>query len=258
MPDRFNHLEFDEPRQQKTQQQGVLQSAPMDRHAYYDKAIQAFQRGDFEQALRFHTRTLELDKAYAPAWVGQVQMLIELDECREADLWATKALDLFRDNGDLIAARAVAKVRLGDRKMAMGLSDAAVAARGSSAWRWLGRAEVLLAMNRPQAAACFERAMQEQDADWSTRLSSARIYRRYRQYTNAMLAARASTDLAPHAPYAWYIRGLCERDLAVGGYRSSFERALELDAGYAPAGAALRERAGSSVLTRWIRRLRGR
>lgn len=262
MPNRFERLEFEDetPRvhqeQVRREETGVLGAAPMERHAYHERAVQAFHRGDFEQAMRYFTRTLELDRAFVPAWVGQVQMLIEMDELREADLWADKALALFREHGDLLAARAVAKARLREPQAAMACSDAAIAARGSSAYRWLSRGEVLLATDGGQGAACFDRALLEPDADWFTRLWVARIYRRYGRFTNALVEARQATENAPQMPYAWYIRGLCERDLAIGEASRSLGRALELDSGFTLARAALRAPPETSWLRRWLRRVR--
>ena len=259
---RFDHLEFEEPAPRfeqvlpQQEQRGVLGSEPMARHQYHERAIEAFRRGEFDRALRYFTRTLELDRAFVPAWVGQVQMLIELNELREADMWAAKALELFRDNGELQAARGVAKARLGDSRAAMACSDAAMAARGTSAYRWLARGEILAACGYEQVDSTLARALLEPDADWFSQLCVARIYRKYGRRTQAVVAAREATDRAPHAPFAWCVRGLCERDLAMGGFRASLERALELDSGYAPARAALREPAQSSWLIRWYRRVR--
>jgi tetratricopeptide (TPR) repeat protein len=263
---RFEHLEFDERplrfeeqehEQQAGQSSGVLGAEPMHRHAYHQRAIEFLHRGDFEQALRAFTRTLELDRSFVPAWVGQVQMLVELEELREAELWADKALDLFKDNGDLLSARAVAVVRRADRHGALRCSDAGLAARGVSAYRWVARGEVLLAWGSDQVQSCFDRALLEQDADWFTGLSIARTYRRYQRFTNALAAARKATEQAPHAPFAWYIRGLCERDLAIGAAVTSFNRTLELDATFKPARDALRMPTTSSWVKRLLRRARG-
>lgn len=267
MGNRFEHLEFDDESLRRTEQEqqqpqasnerpGVLSSAAMDRHAYYDKALEAFHRGEFERALRSFTRTLELDRAFVPAWVGQVQMLIEMGELREADLWADKALELFKSNGDLLSAKAVARAHKGDRSVAMATSDAGLAARGSSAYRWLARGDVLLACNASTVEPCFERAFLEPDADWFTFIWAARIYRRYNRHTNAMVAARKGSEAAPHAPYAWYIRGLCERDLAFASCAHCFERAIELDGTFHLARSALREGVKVSWLRRMVRRVR--
>lgn len=259
---RFEHLEFDDlgaPSGGSQQERSGVMSAPaMERHAYQERAIQCFQRGDFEQALRFFTRVLELDRAMVPAWVGQVQMLIELNELREAELWVNKALELFRDQGELLSAKGVVKARRGDSAAGMACSDAALTVQGSSAYRWLARGEILLVRGETQVNATFDRAMQEQGADWFTRAWAARIYHRYGRHLAGMLIARQATELAPQHPYAWYIRGLCERDLGQGNYQVSLERALQLDGTFLAAREALRQGSRPGWLKRLYRRLRRR
>ena len=49
------------------------------------------RRGEYETALRYYSRALELDKTLVLAWAAQVQMLIQLGEAPEADLWSRKA-----------------------------------------------------------------------------------------------------------------------------------------------------------------------
>jgi len=78
------------------------------------------RNGLHESALRYYSRALELDKSQAAGWVGQVQMLVAMNECPEADLWSRKALELFKNNPDLLAARAQALCRIGDLKNASG------------------------------------------------------------------------------------------------------------------------------------------
>ncbi len=263
MGNRFEHLEFEDhtPRSGRVasqfDQEGELSAAPMDQHAYHGRALEAFHRGEFDKALRYFTRVLELDRAYVPAWVGQVQMLIELDELREADMWADKALELFRNHGDLLSAKAVANARRSEKRTAVGLSDLAMKAQGSGSYRWLARGEVLLACGASHAGTCFERAKNEPDADWFTAVWAGRIFRTYDVHAQALIWARQGTEQAPDQPYAWYTRGLCERDLALASYRQSMERALQLDEHFAPARFALQARPKVSWLRRWLRRIRG-
>lgn len=61
------------------------------------------RQGYYENALRFYSRALELDKSLVPGWLGQVQMLIFLGEYPEAELWSRKALEIFRNNAELMA-----------------------------------------------------------------------------------------------------------------------------------------------------------
>jgi tetratricopeptide (TPR) repeat protein len=149
----------------------------------------------------------------------------------------------------------VLKARQGRHAEALACSDSALRAFGHGAYRWLARGEVLLASGSPEALSCFEQAVTEPDADGFTWLWIARIYRRCRWYTHALAAACRATEHAPGAPWAWFVRGSCERDLAMGVYRSSLEHALQLDGGYVAARKALRESAGAPWLIRMFRRL---
>ena len=56
--------------------------------------------------LRFYSRALEEDKTLIVGWVGQVQMLVQLGELKEAETWARKALELYPNNPELLAGRA--------------------------------------------------------------------------------------------------------------------------------------------------------
>ena len=60
------------------------------------------------------------------AWRRQVVMLIEMGECREAALWADKAMELFPNDPDLLAAKATALCRLGDPSAAFKIADQAI------------------------------------------------------------------------------------------------------------------------------------
>ena len=69
------------------------------------QADQQRRVGHYESALRLYSRALEDDKALVVGWLGQIQMLVQLEEYPEAELWARKALELFPNNGDLLAGR---------------------------------------------------------------------------------------------------------------------------------------------------------
>lgn len=235
---------------------GVLSAPAMNPHACYQRGVQAAHRGEFEKALQYFTQALELDHAFAPAWVGQVRMFLERGELRQASLWLTRALERFKTDGDLLAARAVLQTRRGETPEARASSEAALQAPGRGACRWVAHGEVMLSADPDQVETSFRRALAEPDADGFTHLSIARIYRRYRRYTDALVAARRATEAVPQAPFAWYVRGLCERDLAIRAYRTSLRRALELDPAYAAARKALSAPAGASWLVRLLRRIR--
>ncbi len=78
----------------------------------------------------------------------------------EAELWARKSLELFRDQGDLMAGRAQALARIGDRTQAMEICDAAMKQEGQSAYRWMVRGELMVAGRDDVDRHCFDKAVQ--------------------------------------------------------------------------------------------------
>ncbi|MFO0944667.1 MAG: hypothetical protein U1D30_01780 [Planctomycetota bacterium] len=95
--------------------------------AYYlAKALKERRKWNCENALRFYSRALEADVNAIDGWVGQVRMLIDLEEYPEAELWSRKALDRFKNQPDLLAGRCQACCRLGNLDEAYRWSDASI------------------------------------------------------------------------------------------------------------------------------------
>src|SRR5215469_10834960 len=120
---RFENLELsgeseDQPRRQK--------ALVKDESYYLSTAQSAFENGEFESALRSFGKVLEFNPQNPAAWTGQVRMLIELGEYKEAKLWADKALERFPTEPELLAAKAVALARSGDLQGALAFSDASI------------------------------------------------------------------------------------------------------------------------------------
>lgn len=265
MAGRFSSLEFDgqgRDEEKLPHRQGGAGEA-VTAQAYVAKARAADQWGEYETALRLYTRALQEDRAAIPAWVGQVQMLVLLGECREARMWSDKALELFRNNGELLAAKAQACLRQRERNDAMACSDASLAAPGSSAWRWQVRGEVLLDQQRRHAEECFQKSLAEADADWFDRIVIARIYLRYNRATNALSYAQAAAGMRPTHGYVWFVLGNCQKSLGLKPLaQESYQRCLQLREGYGPALRAIERLDDRPTLFGWagglLRRWRGR
>lgn len=203
-------------------------------------AHESYRRGRFEPALQLYTRALQGDRALIPAWVGQVQMLVELGEYHEARLWSDKALELFKGNGDLLAAKARACLRDRDRPGAIVCSDEAISSPGSSSLRWQSRGEVLLDKRGESARACFEKSLTEPQADWFDRVVIARIYLFHDRAAAAHEFARAATRLEPANGYAWYVVGRAQEGLGwLTEAEASYERSLQLAGEHEDARTAL-------------------
>lgn len=222
---RFGKLEFG-PEQTGA---AVERTAAGESH-WAAEAEKAFNRGDFEPALRLFARVLEHNPANVIAWAGQVRSLIELGEYREARLWADKALERFPQAPDLLAAKAVALARLGDVDNALAFSDASLEEHGDSAYVWLARGDVLLARAEKQVDHCFDRAKSAKPGDWSVAWLGGRIRHYYQQFAKALQLAREACSLAPAELSPWILRGQCQLALDMHDEaRMSFTQAWQID-----------------------------
>ena len=115
---RFDNLEMDPPPDEPGEPALRREVEEHDERYWLRQADANRRQGHYDNALRYYSRALELDKSLIAGWLGQIQMLIGLEEYPEAELWARKALELFRNHGDLLAGRAQAMARLGDASAA--------------------------------------------------------------------------------------------------------------------------------------------
>lgn len=204
------------------------------------RADQSRRAGEFEDALRYYSRAVELDRQCVAGWVGQVRMLVALEEYAEAELWARKALELFRNHADLHSARAHALCRSGDLKNAQVACDAAIGQQGQSPYPWMARGDLMLARKDPIADHCFDKAIQL-DPDWIIAIEIAAIYLYYRRPAKALARCTPIVEKAPDQPYAWYHLGVCQLEMSLEKpARRSFARCLDLEPRHQRARAALR------------------
>lgn len=210
--------------------------------AYWAKAADEQRRsGAYETALRFYSRALELEKTLVPAWVGQVQMLVQLNENPQATLWSRKALELFPNQPDLLAGQAQAECRQGNLKEALALSDGAIRQKGESAYRWQVRGELMVAGKERNDRHCFDKA-NIANGDWLVPLESALIYYRYGGYANGVRYAQQAVEKAPDSPFAWFTLGNLQRKLAFDDAACrSYQRCIELRPNYTEAHVRLNE-----------------
>jgi tetratricopeptide (TPR) repeat protein len=250
---RFDKLEFGVRQEAEKLETPALRQDEPD---WLREADSQRRTGQYENALRFYSRALENDRSLVKGWLGQVQMLVLLDEWPEAELWSKKALELFPSNADLLAAQSQAVCRQGSFDKAVELSDGSLKQAGSSPFRWLARGEIMLARKQDTDRHCFDKAMQL-DSDWLVPLEIALVYLHYRQPSKAVAWAKRAVEKAPDKYYTWFVQGKCQFQLdQAEAARQSFERCLELCPRHAEATARLVEIAhrGWSPM-RLIRRL---
>src|SRR6266481_1596808 len=226
---RFVNLEFDG----ESEDQSRLSKPQLKGEAFYCAEAQAaFENGDFEKGLRLYSKVLEFNPQNAGAWTGQVRMLIELGEFREAKLWADKALERFPHEPELLAAKAVALGRSGDLQGALAFSDASIEERGDTPYVWLARGDVLLARAEQRANYCFEKARLLAPKDWFIAWLAARIRFYYEQFTLALRLLQQAVEWRADHFLLWLELGQCQQSLGlVGAAKDSFGLARQLNPG---------------------------
>jgi tetratricopeptide (TPR) repeat protein len=225
---RFVNLEFEDG--SDNQLEPEPKALVKDEAYYLAEARTAFETGCFEPGLRSYSKVLEYNPKNIAAWTGQVRMLIELGEFREAKLWADKALERFPNEPELLAAKAVALGRSGDLQGALAFSDASIEERGDTPYVWLARGDVLLAREETRADYCFEKALLLAPRDWFAAWLAARIRFYYEQFALALKLIQQAVELNPGHFLLWLEQGHCQQAIGlVGAAEVSFTQARQLN-----------------------------
>ena len=252
---RFSNLEFENREEENHQSKTWVK----DDQYYLAQAQSAFERGDFQQALRDYSKVLEYDALSTAAWIGQVRMLIEMGEFDEAKLWADKALERLPNEPELLAAKGVALARLGDTEAALAYSDAAISEQGDTPYIWLARGDVLLARSEKRAEFCFDKALSLIPNSWLFQWLASRILYFYRKYALALKYIQQALNLHGTQSVIWLQYGLCQQALGMKEAScNSFEQALQLNPRCLDAEKGLLENKSNQWLKRiigWGRRL---
>ena len=207
---------------------------------FYTQATNCFLNGDFELALRNYSRSLERNTTLFEAWAGQIRMLIELGEYPEALIWSDKAMELFPENADLLACKAVACLRDAKFNKAMAFSDNAVSKEKVGPMVWLARAEVLMQRKSKVAEDCVSKAISlAGELVDIIRLQAGRLLRKNGRYTSALECLEASVKAFPKSPLAWYELGCCQAKMGFDQAKVSLEQCLLLRPHWEKAEAAI-------------------
>jgi len=237
--DRFSQLEFGDSKPQGRKSAG---EPVRDASYFYREATRYWLSGDYEVALRHYSRVLEQNSAVFEGWAGQVLMLIELGEYREAEMWADKALELFPEHPELLALKAIACVRDAKRKQAAAYSDNSVGKENLTPRVWLARAEIFMHRKGPICESCISKAVGGAGRQTPViKLEAARVLRRAGNYPLALQYLHEAVQLLPKAALVWYELGCCQAALGRPEAQNSLEQSLRLRPHWAQAETALRK-----------------
>ena len=250
--DRFSQLEFGEVSPERKRAQGE----PIRDASYFHKeALKYWLSGDFELALRNYSRVLEKNSTVFDAWVGQVLMLIELGEYREAIVWADKALELFPEHPELLAVKAVACCRDSKMEKAIAYSDNSISKENITSRVWLARAEILLNRKSSIAENCISKAIGiAGNIAPVIKLEAARLLRKKGSYSAAIGHLNGVVKVFPKSALAWYELGSCQSKLGFTEARATLEQSLKLRPDWSVAKTALARCGGRGFFSRLFRR----
>jgi tetratricopeptide (TPR) repeat protein len=226
---RFERLEFQEHTSQDRKGRGGEQLR--DAGFFYKKGLTMELAGDFECALRNYSRSVEENVNFLIAWEGQVRMLTELEEYKEAQMWADKALEIFPSNASLMAAKAQACFRDAYAEKALAYSDNAISKKDITPLVWLVRTEIMAAKKTAIAESCTEKALnlcQTESEKGIALLGAGRIMLRYKKYISAIDKLSRASMLLPKAPLVWYELGMARYLGKTGDSFQAFEHCLTL------------------------------
>jgi tetratricopeptide (TPR) repeat protein len=234
----------------------VAEAERFDYSHYIEEADKHYFAGQPDKALRLYSRALQVDNAQVYPWVGQVFSLLTMDQVKEADLWAGRAIELFPDDPTLLSLRALAYARKGMYNRAIGASDYAMS-RGSSPYCWLVRGEILLRARNKNAPFCFDKAIEEGGVqNWKIAMHIGLVYYKHRMYSSALDHFRRACAEEIGNFYLWYHLGRCYYRLSFDEQAiEALERAFELNPDSREVERALREVKSSNFVTRMFRRL---
>lgn len=258
---RFDNLEFDEQESRPEAPQGAslrpgrpgrpATGTPVRDGAYFcAEGDAAYRVDELEAALRSYSRALEQDSTLFDGWLGQLRVLLETGEYSEADLWAGKALELFPEHPELLAAKAVASVRMGKRVLAQAQSDNALTRKGVTGFVWLARAEVLLDADKPMYEHCLAKALETNPERGWMHWDVSRVLRRYGRAAKALNYARIAAQALPAEPGVWLELSRCLLALEMPESKRALEQTLHLKSDCAAARRLLRDYREPGLLRR--------
>jgi tetratricopeptide (TPR) repeat protein len=239
---RFSRLEFGDRSDEGTGKPGGTGEGIRNDEYFHKQAIRYWLAGDFELALRNYSRSLEQNSAFYPGWLGQVLMLIELGEYKEAAVWVDKALEMFPEHPELLAEKAVACARDGRMEKAIAYSDDSIAKDNVTSMVWLARAEVMLNRKSSMAQNCISKAVSSAGEEGIiVRFQAGRLLNQMGDYVGAMQHLQAVVDKLPKSALAWFELGCAQAKMGRPEAQMSFEQAIRLRPGWPMAGDALRK-----------------
>jgi hypothetical protein len=252
---RFANLEFELPALPIAGAPPTEELPERDEHYFHALGVSAWLAGDFEEALLNFSRSLGERSAFYEGWFGQLRMLLELAEHREARLWSDQALKLFSGHHELLSIAALAALRDGQVKRARELADQALERPDPTWYVWLARAEVLQPHRGGILEACLRNAAAAAGPDVHVeRLEAGRLLMRCGQPAAALEWLAPAAAAMPVSALALYELGRCQAALSLPDAAVTLRHCLVLRPAWREANTALRQAAERRLRFSWFSR----
>lgn len=224
---------------------------------YIKEADDAFFTGRFRNALQLYSRAISIDNSLHYPWIGQIYCLINLKQLKEADLWASRALELFPEDSVVLSLRASLYASRGMYKRALNTSDYAISRKGASAHSYLSRGYVLLEADNKNTHFCFTKALElAKPGDWKIPMHIGMIYFRKKMYARALEFFQTACGNNIKNYYLWHHLGYCYEKLGLGQKAlKAYEHSINHNPDFKPARKGYERVCHSSFLGRLFRRL---
>lgn len=242
----------------KTRAEASPAQEPEYGYAYYAaEADKAFYSGAARRALQLYSRAIQADAAQVAPWVGQILCLLELRQPREAMVWVRRALELFPEDPRLVSLRGAAYAHLGTVQQAIGCSDFALNLSGSDPLVWVLRGEILTVAGNPNAAICFDKAMEtRQHGDWQIPMLIGLACLRQKRWAQAADFLKRATQDFQGNDHLWERLGHAQEHLGLAqAALESYRAATHINPQNQAAEDAIRRLTRTPFIVRWLRRL---
>lgn len=123
---------------------------------WFGRGLNAFNNGQYAEAVKLYTKAIELDSAAAPAWYNRAAAHIRLKQFQEAHRDLDRCLKIFPGATNVKMQRAIVRSELG--RYAEALDDVNTVIRGDTSFpkARLLRGRILLAVYKDTVRACAD------------------------------------------------------------------------------------------------------
>lgn len=154
---------------------------------YYNRGLDYYYKEQYESALKFFDKAIQLKSDYAEAWVGKGIALVKLERYEEALKAYNKVIELKPDDAEVWADKGATLAFMGRYEEALKAFDRAIELKPDLAEAWACKAVALVKLERyPEALEAYDKAIELNPDDASAWFNRACTRARMGDKDNAL------------------------------------------------------------------------